>query len=196
MEENEHVNDFIDLANLYDLNENLNILPSENFDKKTLLNIGDHRLKLLNETQKEIADKIIHSVLIPNTDDIELNDGECLFINGVCGSGKTFLYKTIWYILNGHGKKICTMAFTGIAATILPNGKTVHKIFKLPVPLNKESTADIKYDSKEPKYVLDIMNQNLQDIMNNDLPFGGETLLLSCDFKQLLPVKTQHVHKL
>jgi len=41
------------------------------------------------------------------------------------------------------------MAFTGIAATLSPTGKTVHKIFGLPVPLFTDSSSAIKIQSKE-----------------------------------------------
>ncbi|XP_034945195.1 uncharacterized protein [Chelonus insularis] len=41
-------------------------------------------------------------------------------------------------------RNICTMAYTGIAATLLPNGKTLHKTFNLPVPLFSDSSSNIK----------------------------------------------------
>jgi len=40
------------------------------------------------------------------------------------------------------------MAFTGIA-TLLPNGRTIHKVSGLPVPLFLDSTSNIKIQSKE-----------------------------------------------
>jgi len=86
------------------------------------------------------------------------------------------------------------MAFTGIAATLLSAGKTVHKTFGLPVPLFSDSTSTIKIQSKEtiylkeidifiwdeapmtPRYALEIMDQTLRDIMYNNLPFLKEKL--------------------
>ena len=87
------------------------------------------------------------------------------------------------------------MAFTGIAATLLPAGKTVHKTFGLPVPLFVDSSYAIKIKSKEaqylkntdiyiwdeapmaPRYALEIIDRTLRDIMNNNLPFGGKILI-------------------
>ncbi|XP_058810204.1 ATP-dependent DNA helicase pif1-like [Phymastichus coffea] len=101
------------------------------------------------------------------------------------------------------------MAYTGIAATLLPNGKTVHKIFGLPVPMFNDSTSNIKVQSKEaeklkkttvfiwdeapmaPRYALDIATKVLKDIMGNNLPFGGKLMILGGDFKQLLPIKVR-----
>ncbi|XP_025265716.1 uncharacterized protein LOC112638349 [Camponotus floridanus] len=110
-------------------------------------------------------------------------------------------------------KRVCTMAFTGIAATLLPTGKTVHKIFGLPVPLFADSSSSIKIQSKEaqylkeidifiwneapmaPRYALEIMDRTLRDIMNNDFPFGGKVILLGGDFRQLLPIKVHATRK-
>ncbi|XP_025262562.1 uncharacterized protein LOC112637334 [Camponotus floridanus] len=95
----------------------------------------------------------------------------------------------------------------GGSATLLPFGKTVHKIFGLPVPLFADSSSSIKIQSKEaqylkeidifiwdeapmaPRYALEIMDRTLRDIMNNDIPFGGKIVLLGGDFRQLLPIK-------
>ena len=99
------------------------------------------------------------------------------------------------------------MAFTGIAATLLPNGKTVHKIFQLPVPLYSDSSSSIKLESEEvaylqsvdvfiwdeapmaPRYAIEIMDRTLRDIMNNNKLFRGKIVALGGDFRQLLPVK-------
>ena len=104
------------------------------------------------------------------------------------------------------GKVVSTMAFTGIAATLLPNGRTVHKTLGLPVPLYSDSSSNIEMQSKEadylrsvdvfiwdeapmaPRYALEIMNRLLQELMQNNLPFGGKIILIGGDFRQLLPV--------
>jgi len=62
---------------------------------------------------------------------------------------KTFIYTTIYHLAKIRNKHVYTMAFTGIAATLLPTGKTVHKIFGLPVPLFTDSSSAIKIQSKE-----------------------------------------------
>ncbi|XP_036151272.1 ATP-dependent DNA helicase PIF1-like [Monomorium pharaonis] len=38
---------------------------------------------------------------------------------------------------------------------------------------------------------LDIMDRTLQDIMENNLPFGGKIVILGGDFRQLLPIKVR-----
>lgn len=99
------------------------------------------------------------------------------------------------------------MAFTGIAATLLPAGKTVHKEFLLPVPLHSDSSSNIKMESNEavalretdifiwdevpmaPKHAIEVIDRTLRDIMGNNLLFGGKSFVLGGDFRQLLPVK-------
>ena len=137
---------------------------------------------------------------------INYNGCKCFYIDGPGGSGKTFVYKTIYNLLKSQSKNVCCMAFTGIAATLLPTGKTVHKVLGLPVPLLSDSSSNISVQSKEgqflretdvfiwdeapmaPRYALEIMDRTLKDIMNNNLLFGGKIVILGGDFRQLLPV--------
>ena len=129
------------------------------------------------------------------------------YIDGPGGSEKTFIYTTIYHLLAIKNIKVCSMAFTGIAATLLPNGKTLHKTFGLPVPMFHDSSSSFKLQSKDrqflketlvfiwdeapiaPRYALEIVNRTLRDIMDNNLPFGGKNMILEGDFRQLLPIK-------
>ncbi|XP_043463102.1 uncharacterized protein LOC122501545 [Leptopilina heterotoma] len=165
-------------------------------------NIGTQQYLKLNEKQKEVVDRILNTV-----DDQDSNNDRCFFIHGPGGSGKTFIYTTLYHILKSQGRKMCTMAFTGIAATLLPYGKTVHKTFKLPIAIYSDSSQTIKAQSKEadylrsievfiwdeapmaPRHVLELVDRNLRDITNDNRPFGNKIMILGGDFKQLLPVK-------
>ncbi|XP_057339426.1 ATP-dependent DNA helicase pif1-like [Microplitis mediator] len=100
------------------------------------------------------------------------------------------------------------MAYTGIAATLLPNGRTAHKTFGLPVPMFTDSSSNIKPNSNQgrylksvdvfiwdeapmsPRYALEIIDRTLRHIMNIDIPFGDKMMILGGDFRQLLPVLT------
>lgn len=102
------------------------------------MEIGTNQYKQLNDKQKEILDLVL-SKLDNNT-----NNNNCFYIDGPGGSGKTFIYTIIYHLAKIRNKCICIMAFTGIAATLLPDGKTVQKIFGLPVPLFADSSSAIK----------------------------------------------------
>lgn len=77
-------------------------------------------------TSLSVVDKVFRVVI--NEGGTE-HDDKCFVVDGPGGSGKTFLYETLWYLLKGNSKEVCAMAFTGIAATLLTEEKTVHKIF-------------------------------------------------------------------
>lgn len=172
---------------------------SPQFDPVISKSIGEQMYNNMNGKQKEIIDQLIESVECPGKNN-------CYYIDGPGGSGKTYTYTTLMHKLISKGKSFKSMAFTGIAAILLINGKTVHRTIGLPVPLNKDSTSQIRAQSKEaeelkktdvfiwdeapmaPKYALEIMNKLLQKLMNNNKLFGGKTVVLGGDFRQLLPV--------
>ncbi|XP_044005453.1 uncharacterized protein LOC122850360 [Aphidius gifuensis] len=168
------------------------------------LEIGQSQYIKLNSKQKEIVDTIIEVVM---TEDKTKIENTCFYMDGPGGSGKTFVYTTLYHLLKSKGKNICTMSFTGVSAILLPNGKTVHKAFGLPVPLFFDSTSHIKIQSKEaqimkdydlliwdegpmaPRYCMEIGDKTYKYFMDSNLPFGGKVMLIGGDFRQLLPVK-------
>ncbi|CAF4657451.1 unnamed protein product [Rotaria sp. Silwood2] len=99
-----------------------------------------------------------------------------------------------------------TVAWTGIAASLLPEGRTVHSRFKLSVPILETSTSSIRSNSQEaeeirktqvfiwdeapmaPCYALNAVDILLRDIMNIDAPLGGKIMTLGADFRQVLPI--------
>uniref|UniRef100_A0A914EJL1 ATP-dependent DNA helicase n=1 Tax=Acrobeloides nanus TaxID=290746 RepID=A0A914EJL1_9BILA len=97
---------------------------------------GERLFSMLNEKQRKAVNAIMNSV-----------EGKgkqrCFFIDGPGGTGKTFIYKTLYYLLQGRQKRIRNMATTGIAATLLPEGMTAHKTFALDVPLRPDSVSRI-----------------------------------------------------
>jgi len=158
----------------------------DNVTLEEAMEVGVRQYKQLNNKQKEIVDLMLNKLNNNN------NNNHCFYIDGPGGSGKTFIYTTIYHLAKIRNKHVCTMAFTGIAATLLPEGKTVYKTFVLPVPLFADSSSNIKIQSKEaqylkkidifiwdeapmaPRYALEIMDRTLRDIINNNLPFGGK----------------------
>jgi len=105
--------------------------------------------------------------------------------------------------------KVACAAWTGIAATLMTDGQTVHSLFKLPVPMLENSTCNVSTTSAQaeqlkgvhlfvideasmiPMHALHAIDRCLRDITQNTRPFGGKTLLLGGDFRQVLPVVPQ-----
>ncbi|KAE9400316.1 hypothetical protein BT96DRAFT_742954, partial [Gymnopus androsaceus JB14] len=55
------------------------------------------------------------------------------FLDGPGGTGKMFVYITLCHTLRGEGSVILCVASTGIAALILPGGRTAHSMLKIPI---------------------------------------------------------------
>jgi hypothetical protein len=99
-------------------------------------------------------------------------------------------------MIRGLNKKVISVAWTGIAATLLIKGRTVHNIFQLPLDLHITSTSTMNLNSKKaqtlkeadiiiwdeapmaPLHALNTINRLLQKIMKNSLPFGGKVIFL------------------
>lgn len=66
------------------------------------------------------------------------------------GTGKTFLLKMLLAKVRSMGKTAIAAASSGIAATLLPGGKTAHSAFKIPLNLNTDKpTCFVSLNSKE-----------------------------------------------
>ncbi|XP_065658929.1 ATP-dependent DNA helicase pif1-like [Hydra vulgaris] len=122
------------------------------------------------------------------------------------GSRKTFTYNYLITETISRGYKSATAAWTGIAATLLTIGSTLHGLFKLPVPILDNSTCNVTPNSIHghflrqvslflldetsmiPKHALNAIDRLLKDICNNNFPFCGKIFFFCGDFRQILPV--------
>ncbi|KAA6360523.1 MAG: putative ATP-dependent DNA helicase, partial [Streblomastix strix] len=71
-------------------------------------------LENLNDTQRIYAQEIINAV----KDESIIQ--RCFFLDGPAGTGKTYTYNVLNYILDNEGFNVLNCAYTGIAATPLP----------------------------------------------------------------------------
>lgn len=53
--------------------------------------------------------------------------------NGYGGTGKTYQWNTIVYYLRARKRIVLTVASSGVASLLLPNGRTAHSRFKIPI---------------------------------------------------------------
>ena len=133
------------------------------------------------------------------------------YLQGPGGTGKTFLYKTLYHYFRSQGKIVFCVASTGIAALLLPNGQTSHSQFKIPINLNETSVSSISKSSRladelkrvdliiwdevpmQHKYCFEVVHRLFVDLrsVSDDYLFGGVPFLLGGDFAQILPVVPQ-----
>ena len=131
-----------------------------------------------------------------------------MFIDARGGSGKTYLLNIIIKSMLNEGHKVLPVAFTGIAAVLLHNGRTAHSTFRLPLRIGDDESpvCDIKRGTARAKFlqsidlivfdeismtsnrILDCLDRTLRDLCEIEAPFGNKILLFAGDYRQILPI--------
>nr|XP_017256445.1 PREDICTED: uncharacterized protein LOC108226004 [Daucus carota subsp. sativus] len=180
------------------------LLKEMMYDREQLKLKSGEGIQCLNYMQRIIFDRILESV--------HTNNGGFYFIYGPGGTGKTFLWSTIIASLRSEGKIVLPVASSGIASLLMEGGRTAHSRFKIPIDVNEFSCCDIKQNThlaelicntalviwdEAPmtnRFVFEAVDRTFRDIrskINEEsrlLPFGGLTMVLGGDFRQILPV--------
>jgi len=139
-------------------------------------------------------------------------EGKLFFVYGSGGTSKTFVWTTFLSRLRGQGKIVLAVASSGIASLLLLGGRTAHSRFKIPIDLHDESTCNITQQMKVAELVrkpdliiwdeapmvhrraFEVVDRTLRDLMQLDDTqvtekiFGGKTVVLGGDFRQILPI--------
>ncbi|KAM0844699.1 hypothetical protein ACQ4PT_056882 [Festuca glaucescens] len=173
-------------------------------DSEALAREAEVLLTKLNTGQRSAYEKIIHSVLHQQP--------ALFFISGFGGTGKTFLWNAIVSYLRGEKRIVLTVASSGVAALLLPGGRTAHSRFKIPFNIDQNSVCEIKRGTHladllrntsliiwdealmTNRMCFEALDRSLRDILSVDdptlidLPFGGLVVVLGGDLRQILPV--------
>jgi hypothetical protein len=105
-----------------------------------------------------------------------------------------------------------TVTSSGVASLLLPNGRTAHSRFRIPIDIDDLSICDIKRGTNIAELLiitdliiwdealmtnrqcLEALDRSLRDILSEkqpnakDIPFGGKVVVLGGDPRQILPV--------
>ncbi len=121
-------------------------------------------------------------------------------------SGKTFLCNLLLASVRIRGEIALAVASSGIAALLLEGGRTAHSRFKLPIDINEMSVCNVRKQSALARLIRETslfiwdeapmahrllfqaFDRMLKDLMDSDLPFGGKTVVMCGDFRQVLPI--------
>ncbi|XP_027095918.1 uncharacterized protein [Coffea arabica] len=135
--------------------------------------------------------------------------GQSFFIDGPGGTGKTFLYRSLLATLRSQGHIAIAVATSGVAASILPGGRTAHSRFNIPLDFSRNKTCQISKQgsvarllfqsrlilwdeaSMGKRETVEAFDGLLGDIMDCDVPFGGKMVVFCGNFRQTLPVIRQ-----
>ena len=66
------------------------------------------------------------------------------FVYGYGGTGKTFIWKTLFSALRSKGNIVLNVASSGIASLLLSGGRTAHSRFIIPINVNEDSVCSIQ----------------------------------------------------
>ncbi|XP_060855219.1 uncharacterized protein LOC132932888 [Metopolophium dirhodum] len=143
----------------------------------------------LNAEQRTVYDRVMAAV------DDQREVAKTFFVDGPGDTGKN------------DAREVLCVAFTGIAASLMDGGMTVHSTFGLPFgTVTEDSTSSVTMQSERaqkirnaalivwdeapmsPGLQLTVVDRLLRDVMASELPFGGKTMLFAGDFRQILPV--------
>ena len=138
-------------------------------------------------------DEIIHHVIDRKS--------QVFFIDGSGGTGKTFLYKALLAKVRSEGMIAIATATSGIAASLLPGGRTAHSRFKIPIKVGDNAVCNFTKQSgtaellrqaslsiwdevaMTKRQAVETLDRSLQDIMESSLPFGGKVMVFGGDFR-------------
>ncbi|XP_019186005.1 PREDICTED: uncharacterized protein LOC109180750 [Ipomoea nil] len=180
------------------------LLEEMSYDREALMHQHNSLHPKLTDEQLLIYNKVMG--------DVETEKGGMYFVYGYGGTGKTFLWKTISAGLRSRGEVVLNVASSGIASLLLPGGRTAHSRFAIPLGVNEDSTCNIKQGSplaeliikskliiwdEAPmmhKHCFEALDRTMRDLMrfknsrSSTMTFGGKTVVLGGDFRQILPV--------
>jgi len=174
------------------------------YDRHSLTADVDNAEDRLNDDQRNAYETILNVVTNKK--------GKLFFVYGSGGTDKTFVWTTLLSRLRGQGKIVLAVASSGIASLLLLGGKTAHSRFKILIDLHDESTCNITQQMKVAELVhkadliiwdeapmmhrraFEAVDRTLRDLMQLDDAqavgkiFGGKTVVLGGDFRQILLV--------
>ena len=175
------------------------LLAARAFNVSGELRAAADKKKDMREDQAAAFDAVVEA--------LRAQQGGVFFVDGPGGSGKTFLQEALLHHVRGQGDIALPCAWSGIAATLLPGGKTCHGTFGFPVPLpSAEVPSSITWQSgraavlrqaaliiwdeapMSPSEAVDGADALLQDLCEDARPFGGKVVVFAGDFRQVLPV--------
>ncbi|GFS22283.1 ATP-dependent dna helicase pif7-like protein [Elysia marginata] len=94
------------------------------YDIEKERHISNQNRNLLNEEQRIVHDSFVESALSATSG--------IFFLDAPGGCGKTFLIQTILATIRSQNKIVIATASSGLAATLLSAGRTIHSTFKVP----------------------------------------------------------------
>ncbi|KAG6621819.1 hypothetical protein I3842_Q005000 [Carya illinoinensis] len=176
-------------------------LESREIDDELAVEIPEEDIvasEALNSKQRHVYNSVLEKVFS--------NEAATFFVDGPAGTGKTFLYKALLAAVRSKKLVALATASSGVAASILPGGRTAHSRFKIPLDTDEHSICCVSKQSALAKLLrvarliiwdeapmsrkqhIQALDKMLRDINDSELTFGGKVVVFGGDFRQVLPV--------
>ena len=189
------------LPNIDDTYDTASGIQREIFEESSIVPSADDVAlsESLNDEQRATYDEIMST--------IDTDEGGLFFVDGPGSTGKTFLYRALLARVRGKNKLVVATATSGIAASIMPGGRTAHSRFKIPLTIEDGGCCSFTKQSGTAKLLrrtsliiwdeatmtrrqaVEALDKSLRDIMDRpELPFGGKTVVFGGDFRQVIPI--------
>ncbi len=135
-----------------------------------------------------------------------------IFIDGLGGTGKTYIENLILNAVRSHGNITLAIASSGIATLLLSGGRMAHSYLKILIAFDCTSfcyirkqddlamlirqTKPILWDEvpMTNKLAFEAVDQTVRDLIDRNEPFGGIVFVMSGDFRQVLLVIPRGSH--
>ncbi|XP_075098526.1 uncharacterized protein LOC142175511 [Nicotiana tabacum] len=202
-----HINDILYFMG-HDINEYV-LIPETIRPSAAAKEIHFERSIIVSEDDVLLHRKLNKNQLIAYnliTERIFSNKAGAFFVDGPGGTRKTFLYRALLATVRSMRYIALATDTSGVAASILPGGRTAHSHFKIPIDIDENTSCNISKEnslaglirdaklivwdevSKAKKRMLEVFDLLLKNIMNTNALFGGKVVVLGGDFRQTLPV--------
>jgi len=126
-------------------------LPEPNYEAHSILDdtneefsarIFQENYSKATEEQKHVIDAVINVIICNDPETSRM-----FYLDAPAGCGKTYVQETLRSYMRSQGRRCIVACYTGIAASLIDGGRTLHNVFKLPVPLLETSVPNIDSQS-------------------------------------------------
>ncbi|XP_049405083.1 uncharacterized protein LOC125868496 [Solanum stenotomum] len=151
-----------------------------------------------NPEQEQAFTKIVQT--------IDTGTTGIFFVDGPGGTGKIYLYCALLANVRSRGMTALATTISGVAASILPGGRTAHSRFEIPLQTNESTMTNMSKKNGAAKLIrkekviiwdeapmakrqtIETVDRRFRDIMDIDKSFGGKVMVFGGYFHQMLPV--------
>ena len=129
-------------------------LPIHDWDSLLLNSLLQDHLHFEPSEEKELLEKMLPSLNVEQwfafdwiIQSFDAGKSETFVVVGTAGAGKTFLYNTLCHTFHSWSLLVLCVVYSGIAAQLLPSGRTMHSSFKIPFDIMDDSVCSILKNS-------------------------------------------------